>query len=76
MTNKFDNLNGTTKNIFRGMVVLTIFFLMFFAINVIVSILRSKSQSAYETLTVEYEKSQPKLKDTRVHNWSELQKKQ
>ncbi len=75
MTNKFDNLNGTTKNIFRGMVVLTIFFLMFFAINVIVSILRSKSQSAYETLTVEYEKSQPKLKDTRVHNWSELDKK-
>lgn len=75
MTNKFDNLNGTTKNIFRGMVVLTIFFLMFFAINVIVSILRNKSQSAYDTLTAEYEKSQPKLQDTRVHNWDELQKK-
>ena len=75
MTNKLENLNKYMKNVFKGFFVLIAFFFIFFAINLFISILHNKPKSAYDALTSEYEKSQPKLQDTRVHNWSELDKK-
>ena len=74
MTNKFENLSKSTGNILKGFFVLIIFFFIFFAVNLLISI-QNKHNSAYNVLSTEYEKSQPKLQDTRVHNWSELQKK-
>lgn len=74
MTNKLENLSNAMKNVFKGFFVLIIFFFLFFAINLFISI-QSKHNSAYNALTSEYEKSQLKLQDTRVHNWSELEKK-
>ena len=61
------------KNVFKGFFVLIIFFFIFFAINLFISI-QNKHNSAYNALSTEYEKSQPKLQDTRVHNWSEVDK--
>ncbi len=74
MTNKLQNLNSAMKNVFKGFFVLIIFFFIFFAVNLFISI-QNKHKSAYSVLSAEYEKSQPKLQDTRVHNWSELDKK-
>ena len=74
MTNKLENLSKSMKNVFKGFFVLIVFFFLFFAINLFISIQQNKSKSAYDALTSEYEKSQPKLQDTRVHNWSELDK--
>ena len=70
MTDKSENLSKSMKNVFKGFFVLIIFFF----INLFISV-KSKHESAYSVLTREYEKSQLKLQDTRVHNWSELDKK-
>ncbi len=75
MNDKLQNLNNSTRNIFKGFFVLIVFFFIFFAINLFISILHNKPKSAYDVLSSEYEKSQLKLQDTRVHNWSELDKK-
>jgi dolichyl-phosphate-mannose--protein O-mannosyl transferase len=74
MNDKLQNLNSAMKNVFKGFFVLIIFFFLFFAVNLFISI-QNKDKSAYSVLSAEYEKSQPKLQDTRVHNWSELDKK-
>ena len=74
MIDKFENSNKSMKNIFKGFFVLIIFFFLFFFVNLLISV-KSKHESAYSVLSREYEKSQPKLQDTRVHNWSELDKK-
>ena len=74
MTNKLENLNSSMKNVFKGFFVLIVFFFLFFAVNLFISTLHNKPKSAYDVLTTEYEKLQPKLQDTRVHNWSEVDK--
>ncbi|OGI10304.1 MAG: hypothetical protein A3I68_07565 [Candidatus Melainabacteria bacterium RIFCSPLOWO2_02_FULL_35_15] len=75
MTNKLENLNNTMKNVFKGFFILIIFFFLFFAVNLFISIQKNKSKSAYDALTSEYEKSQLKLQDTRTHSWSGAEKK-
>lgn len=57
---------------FRGSFIVIILFLVFFSINLYVSILKSKPRSAYSVLE---EKAKLMLQDTRVHNWSEIEKK-
>ncbi len=57
---------------FKGFFVLVILFLLFFAVNLMFTI-KNKDKSAYTTLSSD--KSKVKLQDTRVHNWSELEKK-
>ena len=74
MTDKFENLSKSMKNVFKGFFVLIVFFFLFFFINLFISV-KSKHESAYSVLSRECEKSQLKLQDTRVHNWSELDKK-
>ena len=73
MTDKFENSSKYMKNVLKGFFVLIIFFFLFFFINLFISV-KSKHESAYSVLNREYEKSQLKLQDTRVHNWSELDK--
>ena len=58
----------------KGFLILITLFLLFFVINYFISI-NSDHKSAYTVLTGENEKSKLMLQDTRVHNWSELQKK-
>ena len=60
--------------VFESFFVLIIFFFLFFAVSLFIS-MQNKRSSAYNVLNSEYEKSQLKLQDTRVHNWSELDKK-
>ena len=66
---KYSNL----QTIFKSFFLLVILFLMFFAVNLFITV-KNKSQSAYSILSSEDEKSMPKLQDTRVHNWSEVDK--
>ena len=60
--------------VFKSFFVLIVFFFLFFAVSLFIS-MQNKHSSAYNVLNSEYEKSQLKLQDTRVHNWSELDKK-
>ena len=68
LTKKYFGLSTVFKSFF----VLIILFLIFFAVNLFVTI-KSKKDSAYTVLNSEGEKTM--LQDTRVHNWSELDKK-
>lgn len=74
MTNKLENLNKPMKNMFKGFYIVVVLFLIFFFINLFISV-KSGHESAYSFLNREHEKSKLKLQDTRVHNWSELEKK-
>ena len=58
---------------FRSFFIVVILFLVFFSINLYVSILKSKPRSAYSVL--EEKQTKLMLQDTRVHNWSEIEKK-
>ena len=66
----YSNMN--IKIIFKGFFVLVIVFLLFFAINLFVTI-KNKPLSAYTSLNIE--QSRLMLQDTRVHNWDEIEKK-
>lgn len=60
----------------KGFLILIALFLLFFVINYFISF-NSDHKSAYKVLTSngeKNEKSKIMLQDTRVHNWSELQK--
>ena len=65
---------ASLQTVFKSFFLLIILFLMFFAVNLFITV-KNKSQSAYTILSSENEKSMLKLQDTRVHNWSELDKK-
>ena len=72
----FDNLLGkymSFKAIFKNFFLLVILFLLFFAFSLFIAV-KNKPQSAYTALDGS-EKSNVMLQDTRVHNWSELEKK-
>ncbi|MBI2996327.1 MAG: hypothetical protein HYY52_06425 [Candidatus Melainabacteria bacterium] len=73
----FNNLFGKCAKLqifLKGSLILIILFLMFFAINLFISIQFSK-KSAYDALTENTVKEKVMLQDTRVHNWSEVNKK-
>lgn len=57
--------------VFRSAFILLILFLVFFAINLFISI-KSNHETAYKSLTAQ--DKQIMLQDTRVHNWSEINK--
>lgn len=63
---------------FRGSFILLILFLLFFVVNLFLTI-NNKPISAYDALGGEKaektNKSNLKLTDTRAHNWSDLEKK-
>ena len=65
---------ASLQTVFKSFFLLIILFLMFFAVNLFITV-KNKSHSAYSVLSSENEKSMPKLQDTRVHNWSEVDKK-
>ena len=65
---------ASLQTVFKSFFLLMILFLMFFAVNLFITV-KNKSQSAYTILSSENEKSMLKLQDTRVHNWSEVDKK-
>lgn len=67
LAKKYSSLSKNYKSIF----VLVILFLAFYFINLIVTV-NNKPESAYNVLNKE--SSKIKLQDTRVHNWSELDK--
>ena len=48
-------------------------FLIFFAVNLFISV-KNKSQSAYTVLDNNAGEQRVMLQDTRVHNWSEIEK--
>lgn len=66
-------MNIKYENIFKSFFVVVILFLIFFSINLIITI-KNKPQSAYTVLSNEPNQSIKKLQDTRVHNWSEIEK--
>jgi len=55
---------------FRGVLVIGVVFFVFYGIYLYVT-LQNKPQSAYSVL--KSESKQPKLQDTRVHNWDEIE---
>lgn len=61
------------QTVFKSFFVVLILFLIFFGINLLI-ILKNKPQSAYTVLSNEPNQSIKKLQDTRVHNWSEIEK--
>ena len=65
------NKYKTLQTVFKSFFVLLALFLIFFGVNLFISI-QNKSKSAYTVLSSENE--QLMLQDTRVHNWSELEK--
>lgn len=69
LINKYSGL----QTVFKSFFLVVILFLVFFAVNVFIS-LKSKTDSAYTVLN-NNEKLKLMLQDTRVHNWSELEKK-
>ena len=73
MNDKLQNFSKFTKSVPLGILVIVVFFFLFFFINLLISV-KGRHESAYTVLSKESEKSQPKLQDTRVHNWSELDK--
>ncbi len=58
--------------IFKSFFVLIILFLLFFAVNLFITV-KSKRESAYTVLNSEMYKTM--LQDTRVHNWDEIDNK-
>ena len=62
------------KTVFKSFFLLVILFLIFFAGNLLITIC-GKRESAYSALNQAEEKQKLMLQDTRVHNWSELDKK-
>lgn len=65
------------QTIFKSFFLLIILFLVFFAVNLFISV-KGKHESAYNVLSAESEKNEKAevmLQDTRVHNWSELNKR-
>ena len=58
------------QNILKSTSVIVILFLIFFGINLLI-MLKNRPQSAYSVLSNE---SNIMLQDTRVHNWSEIEK--
>jgi len=56
--------------VFRSALILLILFLIFFAINLFISV-KNKPETAFNALI---QNEQKKLQDTRVHNWSEIDK--
>lgn len=74
---KFNNLIDKylkLKTVFKSFFVVVMLFLVFFAINLFIS-LKNKPQSAYSVLSNNQENKNIMLQDTRVHNWNELEKK-
>lgn len=62
---------SSLQTAFKGFFLLIVLFLVFFAINLFISI-QNRPKSAYSVLNKE---SMVKLQDTRVHNWDEIEKK-
>ena len=62
------------KTVFKSFFLLVILFLVFFAGNLLIAIC-GKRESAYTALNHAEEKQKLMLQDTRVHNWSEVGKK-
>lgn len=60
------------KTTFKTFFLLIIIFLIFFAVNLFFTV-KNKPESAYTMLQSQSRKH--KLQDTRVHNWSEIEKK-
>ncbi|OGI19961.1 MAG: hypothetical protein A3B68_00255 [Candidatus Melainabacteria bacterium RIFCSPHIGHO2_02_FULL_34_12] len=67
LANKYLGLSTVLKSFF----LLLILFLIFFGVNLFITI-KDKPKSAYSILNEEGSKMM--LQDTRVHNWSELEK--
>jgi len=68
-------MNFSYEKCFKGSFVLLILFLVFFAVNLFMTV-NNKPKSAYDALGGEKaEAGNLKLTDTRAHNWSDLQKK-
>ena len=72
----FNFKNITQLNIqtfFRSSFVLIILFLLFFGISLFITLL-NRPRSAYTILNSLNERENLMLQDTRVHNWSEVDK--
>lgn len=68
-------MNLPLDKYFKGSFILLILFLLFFAVNLFLSV-NNRPKSAYDALNGEkWEKESLKLTDTRAHNWSDLKKK-
>ena len=66
--------NKGLKNTFKGTFVLVLVLILFFTINLVVNI-NAKREFAYNVLSkLNNENNNVMLQDTRVHNWSELDK--
>ena len=66
--------NNGLKNTFKGTFVLVVVLLLFFTVSLVVNI-NAKHESAYNVLSKLNSKNNTvMLQDTRVHNWSELDK--
>ena len=71
---KFIAKYGSISTFFKSFFLLVVVFLVFFGVNLFISI-KNKSESAYTALENLNKKKEVMLQDTRVHNWSELEKK-
>ena len=68
-------MNLSLDKYFKGSFVLLILFLLFFAVNLFLTV-NNKPKSAYDALDGEkWEKENIKLTDTRAHGWSDLESK-
>lgn len=68
-------MNTSIEKYLKGSFVLLILFLTFFAVNLFIAV-NNKPKSAYDALGGEKaEADNPKLTDTRAHNWSDLESK-
>ncbi len=70
---KVQNISTFMKNSSKGMFILIIILLIFFAINLFVNI-QGKHESAYSVLSKSSNEAPLMLQDTRVHNWEEIDK--
>ena len=68
------NRYSSLQIFFKSFFLLVIIFLIFFSVNLFITI-QNRPKSAYTVLNTEEEKAKLKLQDTRVHNWNELEKK-
>lgn len=68
-------MNISLEKYFKGSFVLLILFLIFFAVNLFLTV-NNKPKSAYDALGGEKaEAESPKLTDTRAHSWNNLKRK-
>ncbi len=74
MNDKLQAIAKVTKSLPGSVFIIIVIVLSFIFINLLISV-KSKRESAYSALSREYEQSMLKLQDTRVHNWSEVEKK-